>query len=164
MFCFQTAEPKFIKPLEDKYMDVGERLVWVCEAFGKPSVKYRWLRNGLLLNSSDTINCDDADLSSICIFHNVLKIRRVDESHSGLYQCSARSQLGVAYSSAELRVLVDLPITFDRTPLEPVTLGVAGEVLIIPCEPEGAPRPEIAWQSTSGVIGNLNDLNKSSNN
>ncbi|CAG0918203.1 unnamed protein product, partial [Notodromas monacha] len=142
------AEPRFIKPLQDQYMDVGERLMWVCEAFGKPSVKYRWLKDGVLLN--ETLTCDDTDLSAICIFHNVLKIRRVDETHKGMYECSARSQLGVAYSSAELRVLVNLPVSFERTPLDPVTMGVAGENLIIPCEPEGAPRPDIAWQSVSG--------------
>ena len=44
------AVPVFTIPLGHMHMDLGEDLLWTCEAFGIPDVNYRWLRNGEVNN------------------------------------------------------------------------------------------------------------------
>ena len=57
-------------------MDRGEDLVWTCEAFGIPDVRYEWLKNGkqLVVNSSK-MAIEDRDRYEIR--DNVLIIRSV---------------------------------------------------------------------------------------
>lgn len=47
------SKPVFVVPLEDRVLASGEQLVWNCEAFGIPDVRYIWWRNGTVLNMQD---------------------------------------------------------------------------------------------------------------
>lgn len=50
------ATPVFTIPLGHMHMDLGEDLLWTCEAFGIPDVNYQWLRNGEVIIFVDAMN------------------------------------------------------------------------------------------------------------
>ena len=101
------AAPNFTIPLEDKHLDNHGNLTWICEAFGVPDVTYSWLKNGRLL---DNTTLAPEDLNRYFVHENILRIEHLDEKRdSAMYQCRAKNQLKMTYSSAQLRVLCTFP-------------------------------------------------------
>ena len=100
------ATPNFTIPLEDKHLDNRGSLTWICEAFGVPDVTYNWFKNGRLL---DNTTLEPEDLDRYFIQDNVLRIERLNQERDpAMYQCRAKNQLKMTYSSAQLRVLCTL--------------------------------------------------------
>ena len=62
----------------------------------------------------------------------------------GMFQCLASNDLDVSFSSAQLRVLA-FPPSFGKDPLRELSFVAEGENVTIPCNPEGAPQPDIVW-------------------
>lgn len=90
------SKPYFTYPLTHQHMDVGSRLSWHCEAAGRPTPTYEWYKNGEPLKSSPGITVDV----------NTLTIAAVDAKRdSGMYQCAAKNNYGITFSTAQLRVL-----------------------------------------------------------
>ncbi|XP_025106853.1 contactin-like isoform X2 [Pomacea canaliculata] len=129
------AEPYFSYPLDDQHVDVGGRLTWHCEARGKPTPTYLWYKNSQLLLSSSGVTVNGNSLTI-----EVLQKERDD----GMYQCAAKNLYGVAFSSAQIRVLEFAP-TFAKHPVAAsLSAAVGGNVTII-CNPESAPAPTYQW-------------------
>lgn len=131
------SKPYFLLPLDHKHLDEGADVTWRCLAYGKPTPVYSWYKNGVLLQPT-------AD-SGITINRNTLTLRNANkQKHEGMYQCAATNVHGSSLSAAQIRVLSFKP-TFAKYPLpESIDAALNGEV-VIPCEPEGAPKPEITW-------------------
>lgn len=141
------AVPMFTIPLQDMHMDTNSNLYWMCEAFGIPEVQYEWLKNGELLTPSYILRDN-----RIKIQHNVLTIRALDASRDeGLYQCRASNQMGVTYSTGQLRVL-SLKPSFIKYPMERETYAVDGGNITILCRPEGAPMPTFIWRKDGQAL------------
>ncbi|KAH0956722.1 hypothetical protein HN011_007833 [Eciton burchellii] len=144
------AAPNFTIPLVDKHMDNRADLTWTCEAFGIPDVTYNWFRNGELL---DMYTLPPEDRDRYTIQDNVLNIKHLDpEKDQAMYQCRARNQLKITYSSAQLRVL-SLKPSFKKRPMESETYAAEGGNVTIVCKPEAAPRPKFIWKKDGNVIG-----------
>ncbi|XP_065314579.1 contactin-like isoform X2 [Gordionus sp. m RMFG-2023] len=45
-----SAAPVFTLPLKDKFVTPGSKIELICEAYGKPEVKYRWFKDGKLFD------------------------------------------------------------------------------------------------------------------
>ncbi|XP_048727659.2 contactin-5-like isoform X2 [Ostrea edulis] len=138
------SKPYFLIPLDHKHLDEGVETTWRCLAYGKPSPTYTWYKNGQLLQPNN-----NADIS---INRNILTIRNANkEKHDGMYQCAATNTHGTSLSAAQVRILAFQP-TFQKNRLpESIDAALNGEV-VIPCEPEGAPRPEITWIKNNVAI------------
>lgn len=142
------ALPVFTIPLEDMHMDEGGDLVWNCEAFGIPDVRYEWLKNGEFLGR--VISAEDAQ--RYLIRDNVLTIRVLNPSRDqGVYQCKATNQLGSTYSSGELRILT-FPPSFLKYPVEKETFAAESGNVTIACRPEAAPTPTFQWVRNGQVL------------
>uniref|UniRef100_A0A8C4Q755 Contactin-2 n=1 Tax=Eptatretus burgeri TaxID=7764 RepID=A0A8C4Q755_EPTBU len=124
------ARPEWRKEISLKEVDVGSRLVWICEAWAWPAPTYEWLKNGELLE---------------------LEIENVTLSDSGMYQCVALNKHGEVLSNAELRVL-SLPPEFNVQLTRRAVQAVRGGVAQMPCSPRAAPRPIISWSRGTELL------------
>lgn len=91
------AKPYFREPLRDQLVDKGSQLTWRCYAAAIPPETYTWFKDGQPLTQV---------AGEIEIRKNTLVIRNLQkEKHDGMYQCAAKNEYGIAFSSAQLRVL-----------------------------------------------------------
>ncbi|KAL5009483.1 hypothetical protein ScPMuIL_011788 [Solemya velum] len=138
------AQPFFVFPLRNMHMDKGSSLTWRCEAMAQPRAQYTWYKNSQILN----ITNGDVEITA-----NVLQIRVLDERHAGMYQCAASNIHGTTLSSGQLRVLAFEP-NFRKHAMEEKTYVMENGNAVLPCQPEGAPLPELMW-SKNGADLNL---------
>ncbi|XP_054721680.1 contactin-like [Uloborus diversus] len=148
------AKPEFTIPLENKVVDESSLLVWTCEAFGKPEVKYTWLKNGKELTYSSLSN---NDRNRYRMSENVLTIDQVTKSDQGMYQCRASNHLGSSYSSGQLRVISMKP-SFAKYPLDSEMYAAEGGNVTIPCRPEAAPFPEFTYKRNNYGLSSSNRI------
>ncbi|KAG1669618.1 Contactin [Nymphon striatum] len=149
------ANPVFTIPLEDQHVDAGSDFTWMCEAFGIPEVKYKWLKNGKDLKISAL---PLQDRNRYKIDQNMLTIKFLEKNRDeGVYQCKAYNSLASSYSSGHLRILSFKP-TFKKYPLDEEIYAVEGGNITIPCRPEGAPNPDYVWRRNGNIIGGGGDV------
>lgn len=104
-----AANPVFTIPLEDQFVDAESTLTWLCEAFGIPEVKYKWLKNGREIKMNDLPSEDRARYR---LEENLLTIQFLDAKRDqGVYQCKAYNSLAASYSSAWLKIMCTLSST-----------------------------------------------------
>ncbi|XP_053212874.1 contactin-like [Panonychus citri] len=146
--------PVFTKGLRDKVIDVGTNLIWKCEAFGIPQVKYNWYKNGVELRGN-TIPQEDSQ--RIKIEDNVLTIEAANpDRDNGMYQCRAYNELGNNFSSAQLKVSGIKP-TFRRHPLKDMYAAL-GSKFSITCSPEALPAPSFQWLLNDSPLRSNSEL------
>ncbi|XP_014677884.1 PREDICTED: contactin-like [Priapulus caudatus] len=138
-----ASRPIYTLPLEDLHVDVGSTVTMTCEAFGRPEVSYRWLRNGQEMNPA-TVTDTRFSFDRVGTLVT-LTVTGVTPRDSGMYQCESRNVHGVRYSSAQLRVLALAP-TFAKHPLPNSLFGAVKGNLTISCAPEAAPSPVYTWK------------------
>ncbi|XP_064486907.1 contactin-like [Ornithodoros turicata] len=136
------ASPEFTIELENQVLDEDSKFMWTCEAFGIPEVTYSWYKDGKPLHGNETLD----RRQRYKVYNNVLHIdglvRGIDE---GMYQCRASNSLGIAYTTAQLRMLTLKP-HFQKYPLESEIFAAEDGNITIPCRPEAAPVPEYTWR------------------
>ncbi|PVD35862.1 hypothetical protein C0Q70_02831 [Pomacea canaliculata] len=138
------ARPYFVAPLKHQHADIRGHLTWKCEARGNPSPVYRWYKNGHPLTSDPN--------TRVQVSKNILVITNLDASmHEGMYQCEAVNTYGSEMSNAQLRVL-SFPPSFSKNPLPDQMSGAVGGDIVIQCNPEGAPLPQITWLRNGGEL------------
>jgi len=116
LFC--AALPYFTLGITSQYIDVGSELKWRCEAEGPPTPGYTWLKNGEVL---DNTTIPAPDLGRVIVSNNWLTIKGVDAvKDDGMYQCMATNQLGMRYSSAQVKVLSKLSLTSTTTRIKEI--------------------------------------------
>ncbi|KAG7268143.1 hypothetical protein CRUP_016474 [Coryphaenoides rupestris] len=98
VFVFKSPDVEhlqWLQTLKDANVAVEANLQWECQASGKPTPTYRWLKNGQPLAAGDRIHMEDGRLA----------LSSVALSDSGMYQCLAEHEHGAIYASAELKVV-----------------------------------------------------------
>ncbi|XP_041348277.1 contactin-like [Gigantopelta aegis] len=145
LFTLQIqSEPFFTYNLTDQHVDVGSKLIWYCEADGRPIPTYSWYKNGQpITNVSGVISAS----------RNRLVIEKLDKDRdSGMYQCAATNSHGTTLSSGQIRVLEFKP-NFRKTPLEKRISAARGGNVTIVCNPESAPQAEYQWLKDGRSLG-----------
>ncbi|XP_006770701.1 PREDICTED: contactin-3 [Myotis davidii] len=129
------AKPHWVQLIGDVEAAVEESLRWDCRAGGKPKPSYRWLRNGEALALEERIQLENGALSIV----------NLSVADAGMFQCVAENKHGLAYSSAELRVLASAP-DFSATPMRKLVRAQVGSVVGLDCRPRAAPRAVCSWK------------------
>ncbi|XP_036189222.1 contactin-3-like isoform X1 [Myotis myotis] len=129
------AKPHWVQLIGDVEAAVEESLRWDCRAGGKPKPSYRWLRNGEALALEERIQLENGALSIV----------NLSVADAGMFQCVAENKHGLAYSSAELRVLASAP-DFSATPMKKLVRAQVGGVVGLDCRPRAAPRAVCSWK------------------
>ncbi|XP_017276034.1 hemicentin-1 isoform X1 [Kryptolebias marmoratus] len=111
-----------------------------CAATGSPLPHLNWLRNGLPLPVSSNIRLLSAG--------QVLRITRIQVSHSGSYTCVASNRAGV--DSRRYNLQVQVPPGLDGAGTTEEVTVVRGNLASLLCIADGTPTPTISWL-TDGV-------------
>ncbi|XP_051546218.1 neuronal cell adhesion molecule-like isoform X1 [Myxocyprinus asiaticus] len=131
---------------KDYIIDPRESIVIHCEAKGKPHPSFSWTRNGTHFDI-------DRDPKVIMKPHSGTLVIDISggersEAYEGIYQCTARNELGTAVSN-------NIIIRQSRSPLwskermQPI-IAQQGESLILHCRPPaGLPPPIIFWMDNN---------------
>ncbi|KFD59105.1 hypothetical protein M514_00268, partial [Trichuris suis] len=96
-----AAAPELKVFAADQVAKAGDSLQLSCEAFGKPKVRYEWLKNGTSLNPL-LLNPDDR--ARIKTDEHKLQISKLVEEDSGVYQCLAFNVFGQQMLTTEVYV------------------------------------------------------------
>uniref|UniRef100_A0AC35G417 Ig-like domain-containing protein n=1 Tax=Panagrolaimus sp. PS1159 TaxID=55785 RepID=A0AC35G417_9BILA len=111
----------------------GENLILPCPATGTPKPKVAWLLNSHILD----VQSKDYKI----LPDNSLQITNVGKQHTGNFTCKAVNAAGE--SSFDTRVSVRTPPTIS--PSQVSFNHVLGDSVVLPCEVEGEPWPDIKW-------------------
>ncbi|XP_028603042.2 neuronal cell adhesion molecule isoform X14 [Podarcis muralis] len=134
---------------KDYIVDPRENIVIQCEAKGKPPPSFSWTRNGTHFDIDKDVRVRMKPHSGTLII-NIINDENGGkaETYEGVYQCTARNELGAAISN-------NIVIRSSRSPLwtkeklVPKTV-VEGQYAILPCRPPiGLPPPIIFWMDNS---------------
>ena len=138
--------PDFKKRLDSAIAFVGSKHSFECTLTGTPPITITWFKNNAEIVPSPvnnvTITYDEPN--GVC----VLTINVVSQSDNGLFACRASNELGMAETSAYLKVREpakpkgSAPLVV--TPLESVQLN-AGSHYTLECIISGDPEPKVTW-------------------
>nr|XP_060633604.1 neuronal cell adhesion molecule isoform X16 [Anolis sagrei ordinatus] len=134
---------------KDYIIDPRENIVIQCEAKGKPPPSFSWTRNGTHFDIDKDARVRMKPHSGTLII-NIINEENGGkaESYEGVYQCTARNELGAAISN-------NIVIRSSRSPLwtkEKLVPKVVteGQYAVLPCRPPvGLPPPIIFWMDNS---------------
>ncbi|XP_053112552.1 neuronal cell adhesion molecule isoform X12 [Hemicordylus capensis] len=134
---------------KDYIVDPRENIVIQCEAKGKPPPSFSWTRNGTHfdIDKDPRVRMKKHSGTLIINITNDENGGKAEE-YEGVYQCTARNELGAAISN-------NIVIRSSRSPLwtkdklVPIK-AIEGEFIILPCRPPvGLPPPIIFWMDNS---------------
>ncbi|KAH8026100.1 hypothetical protein HPB51_015449 [Rhipicephalus microplus] len=133
----------FLGPKVDPFkfpsdLEEGMRTVVVCVVIdGDPPVFIGWLKDGRPLGSDL-----GAHTEMLNAFTSSLTFHSVGPQHSGNYTCVARNPAAAVNRSATMTVKV--PPYWRKQPTDKA--GILGESIIIDCQADGVPHPQIRWK------------------
>ncbi|XP_016057938.1 PREDICTED: contactin-3 [Miniopterus natalensis] len=135
------AKPHWVQRIQDVEAAVEESLYWECRASGRPKPSYRWLRNGEALALEERVQLENGALT----------IANLSVGDSGMFQCVAENKHGLAYSSAELRVLASAP-DFSEAPMKKLVRAQVGSEVGLDCRPRASPRAAASWKRGEAAV------------
>ena len=125
------------------------RSVAICAVIsGDSPIRISWLKDGVQLfsNAIDTSGVQlDYKIEMVNEFTSSITFTALKRKHAGRYTCIASNQASSDLHSADLKVNV-APIWL----MEPRDISaISGQRLIIDCQAEGIPEPQIRWKMES---------------
>ncbi|XP_049831894.1 protein sidekick isoform X2 [Schistocerca gregaria] len=134
-----TQAPRFVTQPSSTNSIIGEGRTKIlqCQAIGHPPPKYRWLKDGVVLN----------DFSSEP-FYKIINIRKEDK---GSYQCIAKNDAGSIFSE-KLDVTVAYMGIFEDTEEKIVTVESGKAAVLDLPRIDSHPQPSVTWMSDSGTL------------
>uniref|UniRef100_A0A7E4ZRG5 Immunoglobulin I-set domain protein n=1 Tax=Panagrellus redivivus TaxID=6233 RepID=A0A7E4ZRG5_PANRE len=111
----------------------GESLDVPCPVVGNPAPKIVWLLNGHLIDP----NHDEYEITP----ESTLRIKNANRMHTGTFTCKAVNAAGEASIDTRVSVLTPPAIAPGQTSFN----HVQGDSIVLPCEVDGEPAPEITW-------------------
>ncbi|XP_045778362.1 hemicentin-1-like [Maniola jurtina] len=114
-------------------MRTGELIQIPCYVDGVPTPTVRWLIDGLEINVTTKYKIYK---------DNTLSFRSSIDDR-GVYTCEASNPLGKARKDVHLAVFV--PVNIESPKQSLIELKV-GDILILPCQADGFPKPNIEWR------------------
>ncbi|KAJ0065491.1 hypothetical protein NL108_012446 [Boleophthalmus pectinirostris] len=137
--------PSIDGPSEETFVEtISNPVTFACDASGIPPPSLTWLKNGLPIENSESLEMH------IFSGGSKLQIARSQVSDSGTYTCVASNVEGKAHKSYHLTIQVPPSITGSEMPTE---MGVLfNESIQLECEVQGNPTPTVQWLKDGEVI------------
>nr|XP_039264284.1 contactin-2-like [Styela clava] len=126
--------PEWIQKIESISADLESSLSMTCSATGLPKPAYTWYKNLEEIDSSQLKVMEDS---------TILIIKKLDESHAGVYQCLVENSFGNLVSSSVLHVNSYLPVI--DPPMQALIYAAIGGPVTIECPHTAAPAAEVEW-------------------
>uniref|UniRef100_A0A3Q2XLQ9 Protein turtle homolog A-like n=1 Tax=Hippocampus comes TaxID=109280 RepID=A0A3Q2XLQ9_HIPCM len=129
---------RVVRMPRETYLPSGMEGVIVCPVQADPPVLYvNWTKDG------NNLNLDNFPGWMVNSEGSVF-IATANDNAVGMYSCTAYNSYGTMGQSEPTNVIVQDPPTF-QVPPRPEYLQEVGRELIIPCEADGDPAPNITW-------------------
>ncbi|TMS20257.1 Hemicentin-1, partial [Larimichthys crocea] len=137
--------PSIDGPAEESVVEtISNPVTFACDATGIPPPSLTWLKNGRLIENSESLEMH------IFSGGSKLQIARSQLSDSGTYSCVASNVEGKARKSYHLTIQVPPSISGSELPSE---MGVLlNESIQLVCRARGTPTPTIQWLKDGEVI------------
>lgn len=137
------AQPEWLQVMSDSEVEISSELHWSCVAAGKPRPSVHWLRNGQPITTQDRVEVNGPQL----------RVSNLALEDSGMYQCVAENKHGTIYSTAELKVQVEVP-DFRSNPVKKLIPAARGGQVMMECRPRAAPKPLLFWSRGTELLTN----------
>ncbi|XP_035996829.1 hemicentin-1 isoform X1 [Fundulus heteroclitus] len=137
--------PSIDGPSEESVVEtISNPVVFTCDAAGIPPPSLTWLKNGLNIENSESLEMN------IFSGGSKLQLSRLQPSDGGTYTCLAYNVEGKAHKSYHLTIQVPPSISGSEMPSE---VGVlVNESIELVCEAQGTPTPTIQWLKDGEAI------------
>ncbi|XP_065771927.1 neural cell adhesion molecule L1 isoform X6 [Muntiacus reevesi] len=118
-----------------------------CEASGKPEVKFRWTRDGILFKPREELGVTVNQAPHSGSFSITGNSSNFAQSFQGTYRCFASNKLGTAMSH-EIQLMAEGTPKWPKETVKPVEVE-EGESVILPCHPPPSAEPlRIYWMNS----------------
>ncbi|XP_052744750.1 hemicentin-1 isoform X2 [Bicyclus anynana] len=132
IFLFVEYPPVVEMDDTHKIVKEGELIQLPCYVKGEPNPSVRWLVNGLAI----------AETNQYKIYRDNTLSFRGTVNDAGTYTCEATNPLGSSRRDVRLDIFVPVKI---ESPKQSIIELKVGNRLMLPCEADGYPQPEISW-------------------
>ncbi|XP_068506181.1 uncharacterized protein igsf9b isoform X2 [Syngnathus scovelli] len=135
---------RVVRMPRETYLPSGMEGVIVCPVQADPPVLYvNWTKDG------NNLNLDNLPGWMVNSEGSVF-IATANDNAVGMYSCTAYNSYGTMGQSEPTKVIVQDPPAF-QVPPRPEYLQEVGRELIIPCEADGDPAPNITWSKIGPI-------------
>ncbi|XP_064554448.1 obscurin isoform X2 [Drosophila montana] len=135
----KEMHPKFLKPIENQSIIVGEPLKLTAQVIGFPAPEVKWYKDGMLLRPSSNINFINNPNGQIG-----LSVDSVDANDAGIYKCMIINKEGEEEGAAKVEILAK-----ESKPTFIAELQDAASVEGFPVKMDvkvmGSPKPTLQW-------------------
>uniref|UniRef100_A0A4W3JIL3 Leucine-rich repeats and immunoglobulin-like domains 3 n=1 Tax=Callorhinchus milii TaxID=7868 RepID=A0A4W3JIL3_CALMI len=150
--CDDFPKPEIIEQPETQAAVKESNVTFICSAASSSDspMTFAWKKDNELLHDSEIENY--AHLRSqggeVMEYTTILRLRHVNFSSEGKYQCVISNHFGSSYSN-KAKLTVNMLPSFTKSPTD-LTIR-AGAMARLECAALGHPIPQIAWQKDGGT-------------
>ncbi|XP_075407474.1 leucine-rich repeats and immunoglobulin-like domains protein 3 [Tenrec ecaudatus] len=150
--CDDFPKPQITVQPETQSAIKGSNLSFICSAASSSDspMTFAWKKDNELLRDAEMENYAHlrAQGGEVMEYTTVLRLRNVEFTSEGKYQCVISNHFGSSYS-VKAKLTVNMLPSFTKTPMD-LTIR-AGAMARLECAAGGHPAPQIAWQKDGGT-------------
>nr|XP_020651203.1 leucine-rich repeats and immunoglobulin-like domains protein 3 [Pogona vitticeps] len=150
--CDDFPKPQITVQPETQSAIRGSNLSFICSAASSSDspMTFAWKKDNELLHDAEIENYAHlrAQGGEVMEYTTILRLRNVDFSSEGKYQCVISNHFGSSYS-VKAKLTVNMLPSFTKMPMD-LTIR-AGAMARLECAAVGHPVPQIAWQKDGGT-------------
>ncbi|GCB75875.1 leucine-rich repeats and immunoglobulin-like domains protein 3 [Scyliorhinus torazame] len=150
--CDDFPKPEIIEQPETQAAVKDSNVSFICSAASSSDspMTFAWKKDNEVLHNGEIENY--AHLRSqggeVMEYTTILRLRHVNFSSEGKYQCVISNHFGSSYSN-KAKLTVNMLPSFTKSPTD-LTIR-AGAMARLECAAVGHPTPQIAWQKDGGT-------------
>ncbi|XP_049739694.1 leucine-rich repeats and immunoglobulin-like domains protein 3 isoform X2 [Elephas maximus indicus] len=150
--CDDFPKPQITVQPETQSAIKGSNLSFICSAASSSDspMTFAWKKDNELLHDAEMENYAHlrAQGGEVMEYTTILRLRNVEFTSEGKYQCVISNHFGSSYS-IKAKLTVNMLPSFTKTPMD-LTIR-AGAMARLECAAVGHPAPQIAWQKDGGT-------------
>nr|XP_028601906.1 leucine-rich repeats and immunoglobulin-like domains protein 3 [Podarcis muralis] len=150
--CDDFPKPQITVQPETQSAIKGSNLSFICSAASSSDspMTFAWKKDNELLHDAEMENYAHlrAQGGEVMEYTTILRLRNVEFSNEGKYQCVISNHFGSSYS-VKAKLTVNMLPSFTKMPMD-LTIR-AGAMARLECAAVGHPVPQIAWQKDGGT-------------
>ncbi|XP_034626105.1 leucine-rich repeats and immunoglobulin-like domains protein 3 isoform X1 [Trachemys scripta elegans] len=150
--CDDFPKPQITVQPETQSAIKGSNLNFICSAASSSDspMTFAWKKDNELLHDAEMENYAHlrAQGGEVMEYTTILRLRNVEFSNEGKYQCVISNHFGSSYS-VKAKLTVNMLPSFTKMPMD-LTIR-AGATARLECAAVGHPVPQIAWQKDGGT-------------
>lgn len=150
--CDDFPKPQITVQPETQSAIRGSNVSFICSAASSSDspMTFAWKKDNELLQDAEMENYAHlrAQGGEVMEYTTILRLRHVEFSSEGKYQCVISNHFGSSYS-IKSKLTVNMLPSFTKMPMD-LTIR-AGAMARLECAAVGHPPPQIAWQKNGGT-------------